>query len=306
LRTFFLGKKEVEGYAKDLATRLEEELNGNYPLYWCSIGPSGKSVALSILESIPKEKTNEIRLVPWIANKEGKSFILENARDKKFLVNNSVLVIDGSVHSGKTMLEIVRKLREIKVKSITSYSLVIKQSSKFIPNFFGVIVPDHDRPYFLLDEFPNNRIMPTGVMRTLEQEDVKKRPQALKTKNKDFNKMTWGDLWYGKVAHGHHVYVYENENKIEGFISFVLKKNNWVFVDGVARNNNATGHYIGKNLVRWAETWARSHKCEGVDMWAIENKIEWYKEMGYKILPMKFWIVVIVVILKCIKSYYFI
>lgn len=185
------------------------------------------------------------------------------------------------------MLAAFNKLRDLSVRDICSYSLVLKRGSCFIPNMFGLLIHEFDRAYFLLDKIPNHRIMPFGAVRKLAQTDINRRHKGVKTGVRSIDKMTWADLWYEVTTSGKNVFVYEKHGKILGFISFLIK-NRRLFIDAIAVDKNQQGTGIGGYLMRWAETSARLSCCTAIELWAIEDRIRFYeKKAGFILTPEK-------------------
>lgn len=69
-------------------------------------------------------------------------------------------------------------------------------------------------------------------------------------------------------------------NNIAGFVSFG-KQNKVAFIDGWATVILYRGKGIGAAMLRWAETWARSNKCNFIRLWAYEDTVEIYRRFGY-------------------------
>ena len=248
------------------------------------MGPSGKEMALFISNNFPQERQRQIQTIPLAYDRDSRIVSFQDPQDEAlFTKDKSVLVIDGSVHSGHSLLTVVKKIKSFNVKSVISYSLIIKRGSTFVPNFFGIIIPDHDRVLFLLDSFPNNRIMAHGLVRKLSEEDVNNPIQSLNTGVPSIDNTTWINLWYETVAKGNHVYVNEGDHGIDAFISFLIKENGWMFIDAVARDISVKGKKIGSHLLRWAENWARSKACKGVELWALNEKINYYRGFDFVI-----------------------
>jgi GNAT superfamily N-acetyltransferase len=182
------------------------------------------------------------------------------------------------------MLAAANLLQEFGVSKLTSYTLVLKRGSCFIPSYFGLIIDDADRALFQLEKYPTNRLFkrkPFGTLRKLAAEDVHRTPNNPDSGVPSIDKMTWGDLLYDKEAKSSHVYVYELDKKIAAFISFKTSKEGVMLIDAVAANKSLHGLGVGAMLVRWAETWARSSDCHSIELWAIEGRMDFYENKGF-------------------------
>ncbi|OGP66847.1 MAG: hypothetical protein A2031_06900 [Deltaproteobacteria bacterium RBG_19FT_COMBO_43_11] len=280
MHTYYLSKDEVSGYAKDFWDRLNK-LDKNSPNVWCVLGLSGAEITAVIASHIPSDKKKQIQIIPLSFDRDTKTICLENPSDEILFKDASVLIIDSSVHSGSTMLLAFEKIQQLGASEIMSYSLVIKRGSCVIPNFFSLLIGDHDRAVFLLEKIPNNRLVPFGVFRRLNEEDIKRKPESINTDVESIAKITWSDLWYQYKTASNYIYVYERHGKIFGFISFLIKKD-VLFIDAVVVDNSVRGSGLGGSLMRFAETCARSNNCDSICLWGINDRQDFYKHVGYK------------------------
>jgi len=282
LHTYFLSRSEVGQYVRDFVSRLES-LGDKAPLVWCPIGRSGEEIAAILADAVSAEQKDSIQVVPLSFERDTNTILLSNMEDKKvFSSNPAVLVMDSSVHSGSAMRAAAAEVITLGASAVMTYSLVIKKSTSFIPNYFGLVIDDCDRAFFLLDAIPNNRLMPFGCVRRLEQKDVNRCRQCLDSGVASIDSVTWADLWYDAKTRSSHVFVYEQDKEIEGFISFSLSGRK-LFIDAIAVDKRGQGKHIGSNLMRWAETFARASNCGAITLWAINERKNFYKHMGYDV-----------------------
>ena len=94
---------------------------------------------------------------------EGANELLNDTGLNEQMQDAHALLLDSSVHSGRSMRAVADRMTAAGVAIITTYSLVVKASAGFIPNFFSLLMNHDDRALFLLHEIPNIRIMPTGL-----------------------------------------------------------------------------------------------------------------------------------------------
>jgi GNAT superfamily N-acetyltransferase/hypoxanthine-guanine phosphoribosyltransferase len=282
LKTVYIGHEEVDAYANDLASRLTK-LGGDCPTVWCPIGHSGDHLVRRIAPFMPN--ADAIKVVEVSYNRTERQAVFKHAAERADIAGRSVLVLDSSVHSGESMLECIRLVQDAGARQALGYSLVIKQSARFVPHYFGVVVGDHDRTLFLLDRLPNNRLFtskykPVGLLRKIAPQDAD-REGALETGVASLDKISWGDLFYEHKANGYEVYVVEDESNIAGFIKVKLKEGRSVGIDVVAADRRYQGKGIGGALMRFAETLGRSNQCKYIDLWAIQDRVETYQYLGY-------------------------
>lgn len=265
----------------DLASRLVG-LNDRFPQTWVPLGISGQKMADVLGNHIPAKQLSKVRIIRAHCNRETDAVEFADDIDRvDFSI--PVLLVDSAVHSGRSMLSVSKKLTEVGARDIITYSLVTKCNSEIVPNYFGVLIGDHDRAYFQLKSIPNNRLQskyPFGILRSITDDD--KDRSFLNTGVDSMDKTTFSDLLYEVRTRKTNVFVYEHAGKICGFVSFE-KKGLSVFLDGIASDVEYRGKNIGGLLIRWLETWARSHNCETIDLMAIEPRVSFYEKMGYHV-----------------------
>ena len=88
------------------------------------------------------------------------------------------------------------------------------------------------------------------------------------------------------------VFVYTDGDKVLGHIFLIivedsnprLKERRYIFVDDLCVDNDYRNKGIGKSLMEYAETFAKSLKIDTIELnvWHFkENAFEFYKELGY-------------------------
>jgi GNAT superfamily N-acetyltransferase len=283
MRTVFLGVEEVNAYLRNLIRRLLA-LGPNMPPVWCPIGPSGSILAGHICRldttgrlgnAVQVVRIDYDRKVDQVVFSEG------DAAAQAAIENRSALIMDSSVHSGSTLHRALQAVTVLKPRDVCSYSLVLKAGASTIPNYFGVMIADHDRALFLLDEMWNNAVMPFGCLRKLNERDLD-RPYV-RVDDPEYDKWSWSDHWYDVNADNTaNVYVYESRGEIVGMVKFKLKERGELLLDLVAVNKDREGQKLGGHLVRWAETRGRAACCSHVTAWADERQLHKWKKLGYQ------------------------
>lgn len=284
--THFLGTEEVDGYARDIAERLEL-LGSDFPLVWCPLGKSGDKLSRRIAAALPLQRRKQIQVVPVFYNKKEKTVTVtdQDASVASIRSAAAVFLLDSSIHSGASMLAVMNELRALGAQRVVTYSLVVKQSTHFVPHFFGVLVGEHDRTLFLLPSIPNNRLFkpsvaPSGVLRSICANDCLRQSRALDTGVASLDKITWGDLWYEKQAHGYEVYVMEVDGEIAAYVKIKLNSKT-MLIDTFAADKQHQGHGYGAALLRWSESLARAANCAAIELWAIANKVPMYRHLRF-------------------------
>ena len=247
-------------------------------------------MALALRKCLPQELVAEVEVTRLGFDRDKKAMTLRDDDGIPSIAGLTVLLVDSAVHSGSSMRHVTEQLIKDGAKCVLSYTLVLKRTSEFIPSFFGLLIDEHDRAFFQLEAIPNNRLhskrafsmgRPLGQLRLLRADDVDRKPNHLDVGVPSIDKVTFADLYYGAQTASMKVYVYEIGNEICAFIAF-KNRNGTLFVDTVATDKKLHGAGIGGLLMRWAESVARSTKCTSVELWAIEERMSFYKVFGYE------------------------
>ncbi|HUK60613.1 MAG TPA: GNAT family N-acetyltransferase [Stellaceae bacterium] len=278
--THFLGAEEVNGYAHDLAERLAST---EFPPTWFALGLSGQKMAQAVGIHLPTELQDKLRLVRVACKRDDASISFIDSLDGLDLKAQPVLLLDSAIHSGKSMLVVAEKLLQIGVGDLITYALVLKRGSCFIPNYFGVLIDDTDRSYFQLEAIPNNRLIakkkPFGFLRTIRQDDYVRPP--IETDVPSITAVTFGDLIYEATAKDALVYLYMHKNEACGYIDFEIRDRK-VLINLVVSSKTYASQGVGTALIRWAETCGRSARCEMVELWAIQDRVPFYKHIKFE------------------------
>lgn len=282
--THFLGHEEVRAFLRDLAG----SILGFGLKTWCPIGPSGNVLAETLLELEPSLKAG-LAVVPVGYDRESKKISLKSSNPELDFRGADVLVLDSSVHSGTTMQSVAKKIAEFGPQSVATYSLVLKRGASFVPSFWGVMIGDHDRAYFLLDKLPNNHLRskpPACGLRKLTEVDLGSAPVVSGVASLD--RITWGDRYYDMrlSENGRCTYLLETSHGVGGYLTISLRGAQkpaalLLVIDEVVVAKSEQGKDYGSSLMRFAETLARHNCCSALTLWAIEDKVSFYEGASY-------------------------
>lgn len=291
MHTYLLSDEHVRRYAADMAARLRD-MGSALPRHWFPLGLSGDKMLDELKPFLPSDFEDQIAVTRVAFDRERETIVARDDPALPQLTGASVLIIDSAIHSGNSMRRLADALSANGARDIWSYSLILKRTSEFVPSYFGILIDEHDRAFFQLDEIPNNRLFtaktigkngPFGRLRALREEDVHRTPATLDVDLPSIAKTTFGDLHYGVKTQGSKVFVYEMAGEIVGFITFVPARKR-LFIDMIAIDRKCQSLGVGGLLMRWAETYARSLSCEAIELWAIESRQDWYQDRGYEVL----------------------
>jgi len=297
MKTYYLDDKEVDAYLIDLFShRLDQarKESGGRELVIAYIGNSGKALINRALQ-LTEVQLNQARIIcANIDRSDNKPsfFTFDPEGGNKLLTDDDsimeevrdthVLLLDSSVHSGGSMRVIYDRISDAGAAVITTYGLVVKASTSFIPNFFSLMIGHDDRALFLLREIPNNRIMSTGCLRLLEMQDMNKQP--VKSGLASMDRVSWSDMLYESRVHSEQrrTFVYEAGGKLLAYLSLQFIGQGVLFLDKIAVDESMKNRGLGKSLIRWAETFARHNGCHTISLWAIKDMVTWYEDRDFK------------------------
>lgn len=301
MKIYHLGDAEVDAYLIDLLRNrfpAAIEAAGEHKLVLTYIGKSGKALMdrINQLSEDARKVLSQKKALMLRANfqRNSKTALfyrfktdgadeLLNDTDLIGLIHDAhVFLLDSSVHSGKTMRAVANQMVDAGATAITTYGLVVKANASFIPNFFGLMMGRDDRALFLLEEIPNNRIMPTGRLRLLEMQDMSK--PAVTSNLHSMDRNSWSDMLYEMRTQPEkrQTFVYEGEDgKLLAYLSVQFIGQGVLFLDAIAVDNSKQKKRLGTHLIRWAETFARHNDCYAISLWAINNRVSWYEERDF-------------------------
>ena len=304
--TTFLSPEDVRAYLRDLVIRLGRLRP--LPGVICAMARSGTTLLNVILDLLPEHAavltTNGIRLLA-VEVDEAQATVRFSPNEPSSLAGQHVFFLDGAIHSGRTMNRCVQQAYLLGAVGVCTYALVMKRGSGFVPTFWGLMINDADRAYFLLDTLPNNRLEgrvenqspPYANLRLLQESDTSK--PLLKKTVSSMDRATWGDrLFDMRTNPDHKTYVLETAKlsvteqeqatdrektggRIVGYLTISQVELNSIQIDEVAVHPNECGKGYGALLIRFAETLARHSQCDSVRLYSISNRVDFYKGLGY-------------------------
>lgn len=279
MQTVHLTEDHVRAYLADFAHRIGN--GGSAPEVWVAIGASGSVIGKRLAQVTPQlyDSADDL-IVAYDRAKDLVTFPTEN-NPAELIQNKRILIIDGTVHSGGTLLRVIKEVQALGAAAITSYALAVQRGSKVIPNYFGFLIGDHDRVQFPSLRLANNCLNEYGVYRKLSSDDLNR--EMIRSGEDFIDKVSWEYRWYELVTdQNRHIYVHEHNGKIAGFVSFKFTSEKAVLIDEVAVDRTHKGKGLGGHLMRWAEHFARHKDCSEIQLWAVDANIEFYRSHGYR------------------------
>jgi hypothetical protein len=287
VNTYFIGAEETQAYAKDFLRRLERL--ESFPDVWCPITKSGDAIAKVMIKLVGADLLSKVQLLPVAvareAEKIGISFL--EGEPEKQVAGKSVLLLDGAIHSGRTMSRCAEEVMKLKPQDLVSYSLVTKAGASFVPTIWGVTIDETDRAFFLLEEIPNHRLdagnpekkQPPVHVERLDQRH-KDRP-AVTSGVASMDRPRWSDRLFQMRVSTSCTYVLVRGETIVGYLTIHFADDS-MFIDEVAIDVSQKKRGYGGVLMRFADTLARQGNCRTVVLNAIESEVGFYEKLEYK------------------------
>jgi hypothetical protein len=285
MHTYFLPNEQVEAYLRELVGRLQSMPSGP-PAIWCPIGFSGKVLADKLLAVSSLSKLGNPTTVRADVRRNldrvHHTVAFNSLQEASTLAGAKVLLLDSSVHSGTTMRLVYRAIEKLGPMHICSYALVLKQTSVFIPTFWGLLMDSHDRALFMMPEIANNRLISKGsplhIFR-LTPEDLN-RPRLI-TGVELFDRRSWDEMYHGEAVN-ERTYLLEAEQVLRGFLTIKFERREHLLIREYGVDGQAVDRkrYLGC-LLRFAETLARQADCEFICLYAEESLCEALEGIGY-------------------------
>lgn len=295
MNTYYLGEQQILAYVRDFLRRVTDL--DPVPEVWCPITRSGGEILKSLLGVVRNrhpELLARVKILPIEVSKTSKrtkvKFVGDD-RPEKLIPNKAVLLLDGAIHSGRTMAECAAAVLTHRPKELSSYSLVIKASSSFIPTMWGVTIAETDRAFFLLDEIPNHRLDAGAgddkkrVQVNLERLDKRhlQKPRVL-CGVASMDRAKWSDRHYQMTANETPpcTYVLLRGKVIVGYLTIHFAASGRMVIDEVAVGKNQKGRGYGGVLMRFGDTLARHVNCSTIRLNAIHDQVGFYRRLGYR------------------------
>lgn len=199
----------------------------------------------------------------------------------------NLLLLDSAIHSGRMMSHCVAKVLKLEPATVTTYALAVKRCTSFVPTLWGVMTDEVDRPYFLLDSIPNNRLnagskhpQPPVHLRTLCKEHLA--APGIRSGIASIDRVTWSDrLFQMETNPGTLTYLLEEGSKIRGFLTIHQDRDSLAIAEVVV-DDSVRGKGYGGVLIRFADTLARQGSCQRIHLNAIIDRVDTYKGFGYR------------------------
>ncbi len=261
-----LARKVEEHYVHDGKTVLPD---------FVAVGASGEEIVKRLLSRLSKKGREEPRSYCIPVGEKGKAIqeLLVEVQDR------SVLICDGIVNTGNTLQKTRRHMLARNPKDVKTLTVVLKNDSKLIPNFYAMVVDAHDEVFFGRKSYPV-RFYPKGCIRLLDQSD------SGKILNLDVHYLSGcldDYIYYVRTNEDSKCYVVEEGlgNRPVGLLYFRRTSPNDVFVDAIAVDVQMRGMGIASSMLEYLDNYCQFNKILRIRMLAISTAVTLYEKFGY-------------------------
>ena len=294
MHTYLPATATINAYLKNYLRRMEldtdtfECRDRLAHITWVPLGSSGR-ILLSKLVQLMPEKSKECvsasdsNALTAIYNRKTKQVyfsgfpevssdkpVLDDTWGHRRIKDREVIVLDSSVHSGKTMKQTCHFLQRFCPRSISSFTFCLKRGSHFIPNYFALLIHDWDRSLFWLEDdgMPVNRLgkgihkQNIQLLRITSAEECA--DLDLDVLNKTGQRiLALPDKRFPEFPHFN--YACLHGNMVCGTLTFQLNGTDCL-VCQMAAIPGKKDLNIPLLLLRWAETCGRHNRCDCIKL----------------------------------------
>lgn len=327
----YIEDSRVESLMVDLVAKVRSMLVdpkiGPNQIFVVGIGESGLKIASAFLHRARMDSAfGNVKLLFRALDKDGpahanefgwdipgatvSSFGINQATELDKLNKTAVLLIDGVVRTGKTLLSVYKavtakisnasKLAE-NGNSVWSYAIAVNPNSGIIPTWFGTLYSPNN--YVVLsrdDGTPNVAILemttkispgevplpvryPPVVLRVPEVSDCEfhvSYPDSM-------NRYKSVDRYFDHQTKSRRVFIIEVFNVPVGYLSFHVQRNtlwlDYILIDDEQKAEmKKQGVHAGDPLIRFVTSYAQSVGCTKIGAWAIKQKLDFYQSLGFQ------------------------
>lgn len=245
-----------------------------YPNF-IAVGESGNDIVMKIIAKLPKSEKSDIRTYSVQTGKKGKTIqelLIDYADDRPFLICDSI------VNTGKTMNYIREHLLGHAAKDVMTLTVILRNGSKLIPNFYAMMCDKNDEIFFGRKSYPICFYF-SGTIRQIDDRDSgKKINSGVEWIDRNIDDYLYIDV----IDPSYHTYLIENEmGTVVGILHFNERKDKSIFLDTLAIDKNSHGKGYGSSLLAFLEDYCKFNDIHRVIMLARFEKVSYYKQFGY-------------------------
>jgi len=242
-----------------------------------AVGDSGEEIVKKLSNKLSKKERDNLKIYNFETGEKGKSI-------QELLIeveNRSVLICDGIVDTGKTLENTRKYIISRKPKDVKTLSVILRNDSKQIPNFYAMAIDRHDEIFFNRKFYPI-KFYPKGNIRAIDQSDSGK---ELQLDDAPYISRCLDDyIYYTYIDSNSKCYVIEEDTKNDpvGIIFFKKTSPHEIFVDAIAVATNMRGNGFARSMLEFLDNYNKFNKIHKCKMLAVEEKVPLYEKFEYK------------------------
>lgn len=290
--TYFLGEEETRAYLREFFERFRRFEEP--PALFCPITESGNELLRAMVALVAQEfpeLAERVQFLP-IAVDESYNVTFVGAPEES-IPGRHVLLLDGAVHSGRMMSACAEAVLNYNPVGLSSYTLVLKRGSTFIPTFWSLMIHETDRAYFLLKAIPNHRLdVGSNKQPPVHLSRLCKKTVSLPkvtTGVSSMDRVEWSERLFQMQATEYQTctYLLRHGSLVVGYLTLHKSGDDTLVIDELAADQKQQGKGYGGILLRFADTFARQGDCIFVRLNAIEDKVPMYQRFSYQLISDK-------------------
>ncbi len=213
--------------------------------------------------------------------KNGDVQILDDSKIK----GNKIFLCDDTTITGKTFLNIFKKLSELGADDIKLLSLLMRRNSFIVPNIFIFEIEADTKVYFPWSDYPI-RTYSKGIVRKISCEDCKK---DFKCGDSNIDKNSLSDFFKNQEHSLAKVYLVEDKGEICSIVQFYEKPLDGykgLFLDIIATAEGKNGNNYASTLLKLISYYMFYHEFSFIYGYAFDNEglIGMYKKRGFEVI----------------------
>lgn len=274
----FICDHVLDGMIESLAQQIEKHYTHNAKLIlpdFIAVGNSGEEIVKKLSNKLSKKGNDNFKIYNLETGEKGKS-IQEVSIEVE---NRPVLICDGIVDTGNTLEKTRKYILSRNPKDIKTLTVILRNDSKLIPNFYAMAIERHDEVFFGREIYPV-KFYPKGNIRALDQSDSGKKLQLevpyISSCLDDY-------IYYAYTDGDSKCYVIEDDltNNPAGILYFKKISQHEIFLDALAVDSNMRGHGLATSMLNFLDNYSKFNKIHKIRTLAVEDKVPMYEKFEY-------------------------
>ncbi|SNQ61540.1 hypothetical protein [Candidatus Methanoperedens nitratireducens] len=273
MREVFFDENSIDNGLRQIHKKLIHEGFDSYIVL--AIGSGGEQIAKRL------EKYWSYKDIVSCALKNEDIHISNGSKIK----GNRILVCDDTTITGKTFINVFKKLVNLGAADIKLFSLLMRRNSSVVPNIFVFEIEADTKVYFPWSDYPI-RTYSKGIVRKISCEDCKK---DFRCGDPNIDKNSLSDFFKNQEHSSAKVYLVEDKGEICSIVQFYEKHLNsykGLFLDIIATTEDKKGNKYASTLLKLISYYMFYHEFSFIYGYAFDNEelIDMYKQRGFEVI----------------------